>query len=72
MILGFNLNRVIRPRCELLKQDGVKIHIEKVLPMTDEAFCFEYGYTVEQLEEKINERPKSDEKDIMWKYVNPV
>jgi hypothetical protein len=69
LLLLFNYNQVIKPRCELLKDKVTQIELENVLPLTDEQFCFTYEIQIEDLERKKAERPAKDEKDILWSYV---
>lgn len=69
MLLHFNYNAVIRPRCELIKDKVKHIELQDVLPLTDEQFCLAYDIAPEELERKKSERPARDEKDVLWAYV---
>jgi hypothetical protein len=42
------------------------------LPLSDEEFCEKYEFTMEELEEKRSEKKVTEEKDVMWKYVNNI
>lgn len=70
LILLFNYNAVIRPRIELLKDSIKNYEFQDVFPLTNEQFCLAFNITMEELEEKINERPPRDEKDKLWNYVS--
>lgn len=69
LLLHFNYNGVIRPRCELIKDRVKHFELEDVLPLTDEQFCFAFGIPIEELEKKKAERKIREEKDILWAYV---
>lgn len=69
MLLHFNYNGVIKPRCELIKDRVKHFELEDVLPLTDEQFCFAFGIPIEELEKKKAEKKIRDEKDTLWAYV---
>lgn len=69
LLLYLSYNKVIKPRCELLKDKLKYFELENVLPLTDEQFCLTYGISIEDLEKKKAERPDREEKDILWQYV---
>lgn len=69
LLLHFNYNQVIRPRCELIKDKVKQFELSEVLPLTDEQFCMAFEIAPEELEKKKSERPARDEKDKLWSYV---
>ncbi len=69
LLLKFNFNGVIRPRCDLLKEKLKYFELADVLPLTDEAFCFTYDISLDELERKKAERKIREEKDTLWAYV---
>lgn len=69
LLLHFNYNQVIRPRCDLIKDKVKRIEFSEVLPLTDEQFCLAYDIAPEDLERKKNERTVRDERDQLWAYV---
>ena len=69
LMLHFNYNQVLRPRCELLKDRVKHFELQEVLPLSDEQFCLAYDISTEELERKKAERPARDEKDKLWAYV---
>lgn len=70
MLLHFNYNGVIRPRCELLKDKVKHFEFEDVLPLTDEQFCLAFDIPMEELENKKAEKAIKEEKDVLWTYVH--
>jgi hypothetical protein len=56
LILSYNYNGVIRPRCELLKNKVKYFEFHEVFPLTDDAFCLAYDIPREELEKKKAER----------------
>jgi len=72
LLLNFNYNGVIRPRCELIKDRVKKINIEEVLPCSEAEFCDRFGVTQAELEEKKAERKVTKERDRLWAYVPAV
>ena len=69
LLLKYNYNSVIKPRCELIKDKVKRFEFYEVLPLTDEQFCAAYDVPMEELENKIKERSQKEEKDILWAYV---
>ena len=69
LVLNYNYTRVIRPRCELLKDRVKHFEYEDVFPLTDEEFCERYDISREELERKKAEKTLRDERDILWAYV---
>lgn len=69
LLLKYNYNNVIKPRCELIKDRVKKFEFYEVLPLTDEQFCAAYEIPMEELEKKIKERTQKEEKDTLWAYV---
>lgn len=69
LILLFNYNGVIRPRCELLKERVKYFEFAEVLPLSDEQFCLAFNIPLEELEKKKAERVIREEKDVLWAYV---
>ncbi len=69
LLLHFNYNQVLRPRCELLKDRVKHFELQEVLPLTDEQFCLAFDISSEELERKKAERPSRDERDKLWAYV---
>ena len=69
LILLYNYNGVIRPRCELLKQKVKYFEFQDVFPLSNEQFCLAYDITMEELEEKIAEKKIHEERDRLWNYV---
>lgn len=69
LLLHFNYNQVMRPRCELLKDRVKHFELQDVLPLTDEQFCLAYDISADELERKKAERPARDERDKLWAYV---
>lgn len=72
LILTYNYNSVIKPRCELLKDKVKHFEFQEVFPLTDEQFCLAYNISMEELEKKKAERPVRDEKDKLWSYVHAL
>ena len=69
LLLHFNYNGVIRPRCELLRPIAKQIDLEAVLPLSDEQFCAAFDITPEDLENEKSQKTIRDEKDVLWAYV---
>jgi hypothetical protein len=69
LLLHFNYNQVIRPRCELIKDKVKYFDLSEVLRLSDEQFCLAFEIAPEELEKKKAERPVRDEKDKLWSYV---
>lgn len=69
LLLQFNYNQVIRPRCELLKDRVKHFELHEVLPLTDDQFCLAFEIPMEELERKKAERAARDERDKLWAYV---
>ena len=69
LLLSFNYNQVIRPRCELIKDKVKQFELHEVLPLTDEQFCLAFDIPSEELERKKSERIARDERDKLWNYV---
>ncbi len=70
LLLHFNYNAVIRPRCELIKDKLKHFEFENVLPLTDEQFCEAFDIPIEELEAKKAEKAIKDERDVLWTYVH--
>ena len=69
LLFHLNYNQVIRPRCELLKDNVKHFELHEALSLTDEQFCLAYDISADELERKKNERPVRDECDKLWAYV---
>ena len=69
LLLHFNYNQVIRPRCELLRDRVKHFELQDVLPLSDEQFCLAFDVPAEELERKKGERQARDERDKLWAYV---
>jgi hypothetical protein len=69
LLLHFNYNQVLRPRCELIKDRVKHFELTDVLKLTDDQFCLAYDISPEELERKKAERPAREEKDKLWSYV---
>ncbi len=69
LILKFNYNQVIRPRCDLIKDKVKHFELHDVLPLTDEQFCLAFDIPMEELERKKSERSTKEERDQLWAYV---
>ena len=69
LLLHFNYNQVIRPRCELIREKVKHFDFMEVLSLSDEQFCLAYDVKLEELEKKKAERPVREEKDNLWAYV---
>ncbi|CDW81088.1 UNKNOWN [Stylonychia lemnae] len=69
MLLMFNYQDVLKPRCELLKESQQYYQFEDVLPLTDEAFCEKFNFNPIELEKKKDINKIREEKDILWAYV---
>jgi hypothetical protein len=72
LLLLYNYNEVIKPRCELLREKLNHFELEHVIPVSDEEFCKNFNIKIELLEKKKAERPVKEEKDILWAYVPGV
>jgi hypothetical protein len=72
LLLLYNYNQVIKPRCELLREKLNFFELEHVIPFTDEEFCKNFNIKIEDLERKKAERTAKEEKDILWAYVPGV
>ena len=72
LILHFNYNKVLRPRCELLKEKVKYFDFEKVLPHSDESFCKFWNVDPNDLKEakRTRFRKNDNEKDYLWGYVD--
>lgn len=69
LLLAFDYSTVIKPRCEILREQNKVIKLEEILPLTDEKFCLAYNVTFEELDKKIGDKKKRKEKDVLWAYV---
>jgi hypothetical protein len=69
LLLKFNYNQVIRPRCDLIKDKVKHFELHDVLPLTDEQFCLAFDIPAEELERKKAERSTKEERDVLWAYV---
>lgn len=49
LLLKFNYNQVIKPRCELIKDKLKHFELHEVLSLTDEQFCLAYDITADEL-----------------------
>lgn len=69
VILKFNFNEKIRPRCELVFAKNRDFNIGEVLKDDDETFCENFGIEYEDLLSKKAEFEITEEKDVLWQYV---
>lgn len=56
LLLAFDYSTVIKPRCEVLREQNKPIKFEEILPLTDEQFCLAYNVTFTELEQKIGDK----------------
>lgn len=69
LLLHYNFSRHIWPRCEVLRDFGVKnFDLVEALSSTDEAFCKKFNIKPHLLKQKKTERPFNEEKDQLWVY----
>ncbi len=69
LMLKFNYNQHIRPRCTLAYNQNFEFDLTEALIGTDEEFCEKFGFTMDQLEEERSQHKITEEKDILWRYV---
>jgi hypothetical protein len=73
LMLHYNYTTHIWPRCELLLAQGNKhFDLEQALTGSDIDFCKKFGFDLEMLTAKRQERRFIEEKDKLWVYVPGV
>ena len=68
MLLIYNYNQVIRPRCDLLREKVKHFQFEKVFALTDEEFCQKWDIDPVDLKKakKQRKRKVDNERDTLW------
>uniref|UniRef100_A0A7S3CN79 Uncharacterized protein n=1 Tax=Strombidium rassoulzadegani TaxID=1082188 RepID=A0A7S3CN79_9SPIT len=72
LILIYNYNEVMRPRCDILKEKlgGKNFKLGVALAHSDEKFCAYYNVDLEELRQmkRLRQRKDNSELDKMWVY----
>ncbi len=69
LLLHYNFNGHIWPRCEVLRDFGMRnFDLVDALSTSDEEFCKKFEIEPEALKEKKAKRKPGEEKDYLWVY----
>lgn len=71
MLLHFNYNQVLQPRCEAIKQTRItrEFDLVEVLKGSDEEFCNKFGVEQKTLDAMKKRRKDTPEVDELWVYT---
>jgi len=76
LILHYDFNDVIKPRCEILKTKVKSFNLRKAFLGRDGRFCHTFKIEPKDLEEKkLKKKAKKtsrEEKDKLWMYVDQL
>jgi hypothetical protein len=74
LILHYNYNDVIKPRCEILKTRSDDFSLANAFKGEDGRFCHVYNVQPEELKQLKDKRKRevNDEKERLWVYVDQI
>jgi len=69
LLLHYNYSKHIWPRCEVLRDNGIKNYdLIDALCSTDQEFCEKFEIAPSDYKEKQGKKPYIEEKDKLWVY----